>query len=146
MSYAEVISDLFKLDVPAIAHGCNCEGSMGGGIAVEFRDRFPEMYDEYVERCSDGRFPLGGIFVWVESSPVVYNLATQQRSGRDADLAAIRTAVVAALADAETRGLIRLGVPKLGAGIGGLRWEDVAAVLRAAAEGSTVDLVVAVRP
>jgi hypothetical protein len=36
--------DLFANDMGAgvFAHGCNCQGSMGAGIAKEFRQRYPE--------------------------------------------------------------------------------------------------------
>ena len=34
----------------ALAHGCNCLGSMGAGIATGFRDRYPAMYAEYRRR------------------------------------------------------------------------------------------------
>lgn len=30
------------------AHGCNCQGSMGAGIAKTFRSRYAEIYEEYV--------------------------------------------------------------------------------------------------
>ena len=28
-----------------IVHGCNCQNTMGSGIAKEIRDRYPEVYD-----------------------------------------------------------------------------------------------------
>jgi O-acetyl-ADP-ribose deacetylase (regulator of RNase III) len=58
-----------------------------------------------------------------------------------ATLVAIDTAVRAALADAGQRGLARLGVPRIGAGLGGLVWPDVGQVLRRAGEDSTVELI-----
>ena len=149
MSYTEVTADLFELDLPAIGHGCNCAGSMRGGIARQFRDLFPKMHRKYVRMCASDELVLGGMFVWVTPDLIVYNLATQRESGPDADLAAISTSVTAALQDAHERGLDRLGLPRIGAGIGGLDWDDVSAVLRAAAEASPVDLVdlvVAMRP
>ena len=43
-----VKGDLFRQEgLRALAHGCNCAGAMGKGIAVEFRERFPKMYAEY---------------------------------------------------------------------------------------------------
>src|SRR5512141_2670107 len=64
-------------DVDAIAHGCNCAGAMGKGIALAIRRRWPEMYQEYRQHCRDGKFRLGDVFVW-ESKPLVFNLGTQQ--------------------------------------------------------------------
>ena len=37
------------LDIPqgVIVHGCNCQGVMGGGIALQIKQRFPTAYLEY---------------------------------------------------------------------------------------------------
>jgi O-acetyl-ADP-ribose deacetylase (regulator of RNase III) len=47
MPIQNVRGDLFDNahHVQAFAHGCNCQGSMGAGIAKTFRSRYPEMYD-----------------------------------------------------------------------------------------------------
>ncbi|MGE5573357.1 MAG: macro domain-containing protein [Bacteroidota bacterium] len=37
----------------------NCVGVMGKGIALEFKKRFPEMYDDYARRCAAGEVRLG---------------------------------------------------------------------------------------
>ena len=39
-----VTGDLFANRFQAQAHGCNCQGSMGAGIATGFRDRYAAMY------------------------------------------------------------------------------------------------------
>jgi O-acetyl-ADP-ribose deacetylase (regulator of RNase III) len=58
-----VSGDLFvnRFQTHALAHGCNCQGSMGAGIATGFRDRYSEMFTEYRRRCkADPRqFNLG---------------------------------------------------------------------------------------
>lgn len=141
MTFTMVTGDLFQLGLPALGHGCNCTGAMGAGIAVEFRRRFPEMYEEYRELCQKGEFQLGDIFVWEAPGVVVYNLATQPIPRPSATLEAIDTSIRAALADAAGRGLPRLGVPRIGAGLGGLKWADVAEVLANAGEDSPVELV-----
>jgi O-acetyl-ADP-ribose deacetylase (regulator of RNase III) len=141
MAFTLVTGDLFDLGLPAIGHGCNCAGAMGAGIAVEFKRRFPAMYQEYRRRCRQGSFRLGDIFVWDrEPDLVVYNLATQSVPRPSATLEAIDTSIRAALTDAARRGLPRLAVPRIGAGLGGLAWPDVAAVLRQAGDHSTVEL------
>jgi O-acetyl-ADP-ribose deacetylase (regulator of RNase III) len=141
-----VTGDLFAADLPAVGHGCNCAGAMGAGIATVFKKRYPAMYREYRQRCADGRFRLGDIFVWEAPEFVVYNLATQPRPGPTATLDAIDRSVRAALADAGSRGLTRLGIPRIGAGLGGLDWPDVQAVLNEAADESEVGLVVVSLP
>lgn len=145
MTYTETEGDLLTLGLPAIGHGCNCRGSMGGGIAAQLRHRYPQMYEAYRAKCRDGSFRLGGIFVWETEKTVIYNLATQQEPGSDARLEAIQASVLAALADAQTRGLTTLGLPRLGSGIGGLEWTDVSNTLRFLARESPVDLTLVSR-
>lgn len=142
VAFTPVTGDLFDLGLPAIGHGCNCAGAMGAGIAVHFKRRFPAMYQEYRRRCRQSSFRLGDIFVWdQEPDLVVYNLATQSVPRPSATLQAIDTSIRAALTDAERRGLARLAVPRIGAGLGGLAWSDVEAVLRQAGDDSPVELI-----
>src|SRR5687767_13275409 len=108
-----VRGDLFKnrFQAEALAHGCNRAGSMGAGIAVGFKDRYPEMFEEYRRLCSaraarhpkDGgrgagdeqkppEFTLGSVFLWREDGkPAVFNLGTQPRPGRGATYKAVET-------------------------------------------------------
>src|SRR3954469_2974343 len=86
-----VSGDLFDNahDAQAFAQGCNCQGSMGAGIAKTFRARYPEMHDEYRRRCKaqPRQFNLGDCWLWkADSQPWVFNLGTQEgywrREGR----------------------------------------------------------------
>src|SRR5262245_45723785 len=74
-----VAGDLFTNAhaVQAFAHGCNCQGSMGAGIATGFRDRYPAMYEQYRARCKakPREFNLGDVWLWkADDQPWVYNL------------------------------------------------------------------------
>ncbi|WP_432546154.1 macro domain-containing protein [Kineococcus sp. SYSU DK004] len=146
MPVTHTVGDLFTLGLPALAHGCNTRGSMAGGIAREFERRWPAMARAYRRACEAGEYRLGDVLPWEEDGVVVYNLATQEDWGADARLEAVGSTVRAALADAAARGLPRLGVPRIGAGIGGLPWPDVRDVLDRAGQESPVELVVVSRP
>jgi O-acetyl-ADP-ribose deacetylase (regulator of RNase III) len=135
--------DLFAAPgIRAWAHGCNCAGAMGSGIAVEFKRRFPRMFDEYRVRCADGRFGLGDVFVWSEGEVTVYNLGTQEHWRKKAQLPALAKAVGRMVSLAEKGGITRIALPRIGAGLGGLDWPKVRAVLVDAGEASRVELVV----
>ena len=142
MSLHLIEGDLFEVDLPALGHGCNCRGAMGAGIALEFKRRYPDMYRAYRERCLAGEFNLGDVFVWVAADRVIYNLATQPLPRPSATLEAIERSVQAALDDAEHRAIRRIGVPRIGAGLGGLSWHEVESTLASVAEDHSVELVV----
>lgn len=146
MGYVEAEGDLLGLSFSAIGHGCTTSGSTGGRIARAVRLRYPEMHTAYVDRCATGDFGLGDLLVWDTGDIVFYHLATQVDPGPEARLSAVRDTVGAALVDAESRGIHRLGVPRLGTGPGGLAWADVRKALREVSEDSPVELVVVCLP
>lgn len=139
-----VTGDLFaaRKFVDAIAHGVNCRGVMGKGIAPLFKQRYPQMYDVYRQAClaeaGDGTpsLSVGGFLPW-QAEPVtpgkdglwIYNLATQDRPGRDARLDAIASSLTLALDHAAAHGVTSIAMPRLGAGIGGLGWTQVRQVI-----------------
>jgi O-acetyl-ADP-ribose deacetylase (regulator of RNase III) len=125
-----------------LGHGCNCAGAMGKGIAVEFRRRWPGMFEEYKRRCEDGSFSLGEVFMWEAPERVVFNLGTQETWRTRAELWAIEAAVTKMLALAEEADIDSVGLPRLGAGLGGLSWPQVAAVIEPVAAQSPVSVVV----
>lgn len=143
MPTAFLKGDLFAASgLNAFAHGCNCAGAMGKGIALEFRKRFPKMYAEYRERCAHGQFNLGDVFVWIEEGVTVFNLGTQKSWRTKADLIAVKTALASMIRLAEQTGIQRVGLPKIGAGLGGLAWEDVRSELVRLGDATRVELVV----
>ena len=126
----------------AYAHGCNCAGTMDAGISVAFKKRWPRMFEEYQARCADGRFTLGEVFVWVEGEETVYNLALQENWKSKTKLAALKRAVKKTVELATASGIESVGMPRLGAGLGGLDWPRVKSVLSAIGDETTVTLVV----
>ena len=124
--------------IRGFAHGCNCAGAMGKGIAVAFRSRWPAMYDEYRRRCKSGSFRLGDVFVWEQAGEVVYNLGTQESWTTKAVLSATEKALKEMIKDAENRGVTEIALPRIGAGLGGLRWEDVRLILQRLGDSTSV--------
>jgi O-acetyl-ADP-ribose deacetylase (regulator of RNase III) len=138
-----VKGDLFHTEgVHAYANGCNASGAMDAGVAAAFKKRFPRMFDEYRQRCEDGRFSLGDVFVWSEGDEVVYNLAIQQNWKTRSKLPALSRAVRKMAKLAEQSGVKRVGLPRLGAGLGGLDWRRVKSVLEEVGGETSIELVV----
>jgi O-acetyl-ADP-ribose deacetylase (regulator of RNase III) len=113
----------------AFAHGCNCQGSMGAGIATGFRERYPKMYEQYRDRCkAEPRlFNLGDAWLWKEEGkPSVFNLGTQEGYWRArASYEAIEQALENMREQADAEGIRRIAVPRIGVGYGGLSWKKV---------------------
>ena len=121
-----VSGDLFanRVGAQALAHGCNCQGSMGAGIAAEFRVRYPAMYAEYRRRCkaTPREFMPGDVFLYKadDGRPWVFNLATQEGYWRSrAKYEWVEQALREMRAQADAAGVTSIAMPRIGAGLGG---------------------------
>lgn len=47
--------NLLGSDCDYICHQVNCQGRMGSGIAKQIRNWFPEVYESYMDICTDER-------------------------------------------------------------------------------------------
>ncbi|MEU5187397.1 macro domain-containing protein [Streptomyces klenkii] len=138
------VGDLFGAsDADALAHGCNCAGAMGRGIAVEFKRRWPLMYKEYQTLCRDGKFGVGGAFPWrTPEGLLIYNLGTQAHWRVGAELSGVVAAVKAMLDHAAEHDVRRIAMPRIAAGLGGLDWQVVRTAITPIVEASQSDVFV----
>lgn len=130
--------DIFKVEgVTSYAHGCNCLGSMGKGIALQFKSKFPAMYRTYRQICQRGKYRPGDVYDYDYGNGHIYNLATQVGVGRCAKLEYIKEAVRNMCERAVADNVEAIALPAIGAGIGGLKWKDVKNVISEIADDYT---------
>lgn len=89
MSITVVQGDLFKADADVILHQVNCKGFMRSGVALQVRNKYPEVYKQYLKYCDHYDNPadmLGHIqVICVGNDPVKYvvNMFAQENFGYD---------------------------------------------------------------
>lgn len=134
------IGDLFSTELPAIGHGVNIYGVMGSGIAPIVRKIYPAVFAPYREACVSHKLQPGQMFpVEVEPNKWVFNLASQDRPGPNARLDWFEASLRQSFEFAYWSNLEGFAIPRIGAGIGGLTWEDVKAkIIEVAYEYPTV--------
>lgn len=125
--------DLFSSDLP-LGQGVNTHGVMGSGIAVEFRRRFPLMYEDYREACLSGILEPGSFHRFVEKGTTIYNISSQKSPGANATLDYLDLGLRDALDEIQDRDERGIALPRIGCGIGGLNWDDVLPLISDAAE------------
>ena len=119
--------DLFDSRNKVIGQGCNCVGLMGAGVAKIVRDRHPIAFEKYKRAIEAGVYVPGyaQFVIDHENDRCIYNLATQNQPGADAQLNWIFLAVANMFSHAMANGISHIAIPRIGSGIGGLRWEEV---------------------
>ncbi len=116
--------NLFDASTDALAHGCNVQGKMHQGIAVEFRERYPEMFVDYKQRCEREEFQLGQGYIFCrEEKLYIINLATQGEEG--ARVQHIDTALAWLARSYMNFRIQSVAMPRIGCGLGKLEWEVV---------------------
>lgn len=129
MNVIERTGDIFSTTMPAIGHGVNVRGAMGAGIAVLFRNRFSEMYEAYRNACATGALQPGYFFPFEENGTWIMNLASQDNPGPHARLEWVESSLAFTLDFMNEYEITGLALPRIGAGIGGLNWDEVKTVM-----------------
>jgi O-acetyl-ADP-ribose deacetylase (regulator of RNase III) len=124
------VGDMFESDAQTLVNTVNTEGIMGKGVALEFRKRFPAMYDDYVERCRRGEVRLGEPYLYQGlHDQWILNFPTKSTWRSHSRLSDIQAGLKHLNRHYREWGIRSLAVPPLGAGLGGLEWRVVGRVL-----------------
>lgn len=121
--------NLLKAEVEALVNTVNTVGVMGKGIALMFKEAFPDNYQRYEAACKTGEVKVGHMFVverhelfgpkWIINFPTKKHWRHPTRREWVIDgLKELHSFIVA-------KGIRSIAVPPLGCGNGGLVWEDV---------------------
>lgn len=122
--------NIFDSTAQTLVNTVNCVGVMGKGIALGFRQRFPEMHREYVALCARGEVQLGRPYLWRSLvRPWVLNFPTKHHWRENSSLEAITAGLEYLEEHYREWGIESLAVPPLGSGLGGLDWRIVGPTL-----------------
>ncbi|MFZ1323089.1 MAG: macro domain-containing protein [Ignavibacteria bacterium] len=69
----EIYGNLFKSKAQTLVNTVNCYVVMGKGIALEFKKRFPEMFEVYKEYCDKKLIRPGVLQLFKKSTPWILN-------------------------------------------------------------------------
>jgi len=126
--------DILDSEEKVIAHGVNCSGGFGSGMAKAVAERYPSVRESYLYKFNTRGWELGEVQllgVGDGSGRFIANCATQQRYGRPEDgpfvsYPAIRQ-VIRNLVQSNPTGF---AMPKIGAGLAGGNWEIIEAIIQ----------------
>lgn len=121
--------NLLEARAQALVNTVNTVGVMGKGIALMFKERFDDNYRQYAAACKAGQVQTGHMFITelseFDGPRWIINFPTKQHWRSPSQL----EWVIEGLQDLR-RFLIKnevksIAIPPLGAGNGGLNWEQV---------------------
>ncbi len=128
--------NLLDARVEAVVNTVNTVGVMGKGIALMFKEKYPENFKSYAAACKAGEVRVGEMYVTpgveLDGPAWIINFPTKENWWQPTRLEWVRTGL-GALRDVIVEKSIRsIALPPLGCGNGGLKWETVRPLIEAA--------------
>ncbi|ALL06230.1 hypothetical protein AQ505_12445 [Pedobacter sp. PACM 27299] len=125
-----VTGNFFDYDAEVRVNTVNCVGVMGAGAALQFKNKFPKMFDEYVRECKLGRVKIGRPHVWKDQeffnhSPIIINFPTKDHWKKPSEYEYVEKGLVWLREYLQETKPASITVPALGCGHGGLDWGQV---------------------
>lgn len=132
-----VKGNLLESQAQALVNTVNTVGVMGKGIALQFKEAFPENYRIYREACRQGKLNVGQMLVTVDSnlaigSKVIVNFPTKTDWRRPSEYVYIEQGLQALREEIVSRGIRSIAIPPLGSHNGGLDWLRVKQMIETA--------------
>lgn len=121
--------NLLAAKVEALVNTVNTVGVMGKGIALMFKEAFPENYRRYEEACKVGEVQVGQMFV-VERHELfgpkwIVNFPTKKHWRHPTKISWVIEGLQELRQFVNEKNIKSIAIPPLGCGNGGLDWGDV---------------------
>jgi O-acetyl-ADP-ribose deacetylase (regulator of RNase III) len=120
-----VNSDLFSSPSRVLVNTVNTVGVMGKGIALEFKKRYPAMYEAYRDLCRSGQLSIGKLWLWRARDRWILNFPTKQDWRRPSKEEYVEAGLAKFVASYHAQGIDSVSFPLLGCGNGQLDFNSV---------------------
>lgn len=123
--------DVLQSKMHVLVNTVNCVGAMGKGIALAFKTKYPEMFEDYKKRCEQRKVKLGEPYLYkMNGAQWILNFPTKYHWCNDSQLEWIEDGLKYLVKQVAGWGIKSMAFPPLGCGNGNLKWSDVYPVMR----------------
>ncbi|EPQ9048094.1 macro domain-containing protein [Cronobacter turicensis] len=142
-----VDGDFFDYAADIRINTVNCVGVMGAGVAFAFKNKFPEMFDEYVLLCKKGEISPGKPAVWKSFDAhgrdiEIINFPTKDHWRNKSKYEYIEKGLIWLSTYLDSKHGKTITLPALGCGHGGLDWDVVKKMIQDALSKSDNEILV----
>lgn len=118
-----VINDknIFNTHCQTIVNTVNCVGVMGKGIALEMKNRYPEMFDKYKNFCNNNLIEIGKLWLYkYDDCKWILNFPTKNNWKDTSEYEYIEKGMQKFVETYKEKNITSIAFPMLGCGNGGL--------------------------
>lgn len=125
----EVRGSVFHSEAQCLVNTVNCVGAMGRGIALEFKQRYPDLYTHYRSVCERGLLRPGMILPYTGADQLILNFAVKDDWRQPSSHVWVEDCLERFVLNYERLGISSVALPRLGAENGWLAWEPTYALI-----------------
>lgn len=123
------VGDILSEDVEAIVNTVNCVGIMGRGLALQYKNKYPQNFKEYETACKKEMVKPGKMFVHqtgqLTNPKYIINFPTKRHWKGKSTIEDIESGLDDLLQVIQKLHIKSIAIPPLGSGLGGLEWSVV---------------------
>jgi O-acetyl-ADP-ribose deacetylase (regulator of RNase III) len=128
--------NLLEAEVEALVNTVNTVGVMGKGVALMFKEAYPENFKAYQAACRRKEVKIGHMFVTERQALMgpkwIINFPTKEHWRGNSKMVWIEAGLAELKRVIAEKRIRSIAIPPLGSGNGGLNWSDVRAKIEAA--------------
>lgn len=132
MSVTIINGNIFNSKAQTIVNTVNCVGVMGKGIALVFKLRYPNMFEQYQKLCAQRLIEVGKLWIYKgdKSDPWVLNFPTKTHWKLPSEYEYLEKGLQKFVDTYQEKGITSIAFPLLGAFNGGLEKERVLNIMQ----------------
>ena len=128
--------NLLEAEAEALVNTVNTVGVMGKGVALMFKEAFPENFKAYEAACKKKEVKVGHMFVTERRALMgpkwIINFPTKEHWRGDSKMVWIEAGLEDLKRVIKEKKIRSIAIPPLGSGNGGLKWAEVRPKIEAA--------------
>lgn len=119
-----VAGNLFTSPAQVLVNTVNTQGVMGRGIALQFKQTYPEMFRNYQDLCERGKIDIGVLWIYKTRHKWILNFPTKKYWRNPSRIEFIEIGLKKLSERFNDLGVYSIAFPALGCGNGELDWEN----------------------
>jgi len=120
-----VRGNLFESPAKVLVNTVNTVGVMGKGIALTFKQVYPEMFRRYQVLCDRKELDVGKLWLFKTEHKWILNFPTKREWRKPSKIEYIEAGLAKFVATYADHGITSVAFPELGCGNGELEWSEV---------------------
>lgn len=117
--------DIFDSPAQVIVNTVNTVGVMGKGLALSFKKRYPDMFENYKKVCEKHQLSIGKLMLHQEADHWILLFPTKENWRNPSKLEYIEKGLMKFVSTYTEKHITSIAFPKLGCGNGELDWNLV---------------------